>query len=121
MPGIKRFLVEKINIPYNISIFFKKYYPYVGNNMLSIRFIVIYLFLSLMKYITSVCHKIEHKFMKYEPSISKCIKNNTTSYSIVIPKTSSFIYNFYQVVHETWFYLLFFLERERERERESLV
>ena len=55
--------------------------------------------------------------MKYEPSITKCIKNNTTSYSIVIPKTSSFIYNFYQVVHETWFYLLFFLERERERER----
>ena len=70
-----------------------------------------------MKYVISVCHKIEHKFMKYEPSISKCIKNNTTSYSIVIPKTSSFIYNFYQVVHETWFYLLFFLERERERER----
>ena len=74
--------------------------------------------LSLMKYIISVCHKMEHEFMKYEPSITKYIKNNTTSYSIVIPKTSSFIYNFYQVVHETWFYLLFFLlTRERERER----
>ena len=121
MPGMKRFLVEKNNISYNISICLKIY------DTFCIRLIlVINLFLNSMKYITTICHKMEQKFMKYEPSITKCIKNNTTSYSIVIPKTSSFIYNFYQVVHETWFYLLFFLltmpllrERERERERES--
>ena len=37
MPGMKRFLVEKIDISYNISICLKKYDPYAGNKMLSIR------------------------------------------------------------------------------------